>query len=111
MNLDPQNHWLTALLSPRSVALVGASLRPGSIGNNMYKLLADSAYQGTIYLINPHHHSLFEQRCFESIVAVPETPDCVVFAISGTALEQAFNEAIAKGVGAIVIFANTGPGC
>ena len=99
-------HWLSRLLNPTSVALVGASQRAGSIGNKMFSLLCHCGYKGAIYPINPRYDFIDNHRCFASLAALPEVPDLVVFGIAGRSLEQVFDEAIAMGIGGAVIFAN-----
>ena len=46
-------HRLTPLLAPRSMALVGASTRPHSVGNQMVKELLLCGFEGPIYPVNP----------------------------------------------------------
>ena len=47
------NHYLTSLFTPRSVALFGASDRVDSVGGGVFKNLLSSGYKGMIYGINP----------------------------------------------------------
>ncbi len=98
-------HWLSRLLVPRSVAIVGASERPGSLAGSTRQLLLDNGYDGTVYSVNPKYDSLFGQPCYAALDALPEIPDLVVFAISGLALEQSFDQAMVIGVGGAVIYA------
>ena len=56
---------LTPLLEPRSIAVVGASERPGSFGRNLYINLRDSGFRGVLYPVNPNH------RHIETVPAVP----------------------------------------
>jgi acyl-CoA synthetase (NDP forming) len=79
-------HWLQRLLSPQSIAIVGASERNGSLAAITHRQLIDSGYAGVIYPVNP-------------------VPDLVVYAISGLALERSFEQAMALGVGGVVIYA------
>ena len=73
---------LTHLINPRSLALVGASERAGSIGERtLANLLDHSEFAGEIYLVNPKSDTLRGRRCWSSIAALPETPDVVVVAV------------------------------
>jgi len=99
-------HWLSPLLAPRSIAIVGASERPGSLAAGTYQQLIDTGYRGRIYSVNPKYPILYQQPCYSNLKDLPEIPDLVVFGISGLALEKSFDEALALGVGGIVIFAS-----
>lgn len=100
------NHWLTPLLAPKSIAIVGASAREGSLATSTYLQLIDTGYEGTIYFVNPKYEQLFEQPCYDNLSDLPCVPDLVVYAISGLALEESFDQALSLGVGGIVMYAN-----
>ena len=98
-------HRLHRLLSPRSIAIVGASERSTGLGAITHQQLLDSAYQGDIFPINPKYQSVLGQTCYASLDDLPSVPDLVVYAISGLPLEQSFERALALQVGGIVIYA------
>lgn len=52
-------HALTPLLQPRSVALVGASRRRNSVGNDMLRNMEISGFAGDIYPVNPSYDQLY----------------------------------------------------
>ncbi|MEJ2176791.1 MAG: acetate--CoA ligase family protein, partial [Gammaproteobacteria bacterium] len=99
-------HWLDRMLSPKSVAIVGASERDGNLAGATIRQLQDTGYGGKLLLINPNYEALFDLPCYPTLSSLPENPDLVVFAISGLALEQSFNEALSIGVGGIVMYAS-----
>ncbi len=98
-------HRLTRLLAPQSIAIVGASARAGSIAAATQRQLQASAYRGRILPVNPRYDEVFGEPCVGRLLDLPVTPDLVVYAISGLALEQSFDEAIEIGVGGVVIYA------
>ena len=98
-------HWLQRLLSPRSIAIVGASERAGSLAAITHRQLVASGYRGAIYPVNPKYSSLHGQACYSSLADLPQTPDLVIYAISGLALEHSFEQALELRVGGIVIYA------
>lgn len=98
-------HRLSRLLSPQSIAIVGASERPGSLAATTQRQLLDSGYCGLIYAVNPKYEILYDDPCYPGLADLPEAPDLVVYAISGLALESSFNEALEMGVGGILIYA------
>ncbi len=98
-------HWLTPLLSPRSIAIVGASERAGSLAASTQRQLREFGFAGPIYPVNPKYDRLHNDTCYPGLRDLPAAPDLVVYAISGLALERSFDEAIEVGVGGVVIYA------
>src|SRR5210317_2033052 len=98
-------HWLDRLLNPQSIAIVGASARVGSLAASTHRQLSDSGYRGSIYSVNPRYQSLHGQPCYASLNDLPVVPDLVVYAISGLAMEQSFDQAMTLKVGGVVIYA------
>ena len=98
-------HRLSRLLSPQSIAIVGASERAGSLAATTQRQLLDSGYRGRIFAVNPKYEQVFGNPCYAGLKDLPEVPDLVVYAISGLALEQSFGDALELGVGGILIYA------
>ena len=98
-------HWLDRLLNPQTIAIVGASARVGSLAATTHRQLFASGYAGNIYSVNPKYQSLHGQTCYASLNDLPVVPDLVVYAISGLALEQSFDQAMALKVGGVLIYA------
>ena len=105
-NLNTMTHWLTPLLAPKSIAIVGASQRAGSLAATTFQQLRDNGYNGLIFLVNPKYEQVFDQECFPTLKALPATPDLVVFVISGLGMEKSFDEALSLKVGGVVIYAS-----
>ena len=95
---------LSRLLSPRSVAIVGASPTPGALGNSVLANLDRHGFGGDIHLINPGRDEIAGRPCLKSIEALPEGVDAAVLAIPGPAVLDAVRALAVKGVGAAVIF-------
>ncbi|KAA2214048.1 acetate--CoA ligase family protein [Teichococcus oryzae] len=94
---------LLKLLEPGSIAVVGASARPGSFGERTVSNLAQFA--GRLHLVNPRYDRLGERPCHPSIAALPEVPDLVVAATPMEACESVVTDCVAAGVGALVLYA------
>jgi acyl-CoA synthetase (NDP forming) len=90
-------HKLAPLLSPRAVALVGASPRPDSPGNDMLRMLRKSGFKGPAYAINPKYEEVEGYRCFPSLAALPERVEHVVLSVANARIEAALDDAIAHG--------------
>jgi acetyltransferase len=77
---------LSSLLSPRSIAIVGASDDPARPGHETLKALIAMGYQGAVYPINPKYPELLGKPCFPSLDAVPGPVDLVVIAVPAAAV-------------------------
>src|SRR4051794_30315121 len=64
-----------ALLSPRSVALVGASDDAGKTAGRPLKFLRDAGYRGRVYPVNPRRQQVMGERAWPSLAELPEVPD------------------------------------
>ena len=95
---------LTAMLTARSVALVGASPRDGSLGQRMIAELARSRPAPRTYLVNPRHAEIAGRRCYPSLAELPESVDLVLLAVPDPALEEQLTLAARRGDRSAVIF-------
>lgn len=95
---------LSRLLTPRSVAIVGASPTPGALGNAVVRNLDRHGYAGAIHLINPKRDTIDGRPCLKTIADLPEGVDAAVLAIPGPAVLEAVQALAARGVGAAIIF-------
>ena len=97
-------HRLDPLLRPRSVAVVGASERPGSPGNEAIVNLLRGGYRGELFLVNPSRQFVDGIACYSDLEALPKTPEHVVFAVSDQRVEALLEQAISLGVKAATLF-------
>jgi acyl-CoA synthetase (NDP forming) len=102
----PASHRLDPLLRPRSIAIIGASERPGQPGNEILVNLSKGRFPGAIYPVNPGRETVGGIPCHPSIAALPEVPDLAVFTVADRRLEACLDEAITAGVPAGVIFSS-----
>ena len=73
-------HYLTPLLEPASVAIVGASPRPGSVGAVLIENMQRAGYRGALFGVNPKHREVSGISCFGSLREVPQRIDLAVIA-------------------------------
>lgn len=97
------SHRLDPLLRPKSIAIVGASAREGTIGQLALFNLLQGEYPGNLYPVNPGYEELQGVKCFPSLESLPETPELVIFGVGDARLEAALDDAIIAGVKAAVI--------
>ncbi|MEO6408073.1 MAG: bifunctional acetate--CoA ligase family protein/GNAT family N-acetyltransferase [Variovorax sp.] len=69
---------LEQLLEPRSVAVIGASSRPGSVGATVWRNLRAGTFAGPVYGVNPKHASLDGVKLVARVAALPTPPDLAV---------------------------------
>jgi acetyltransferase len=67
-----------ALFKPASVALVGASIKPGSVGLITAQNLLRGGFSGPIWFVNPKYISVADHACYPSIASLPSAPDLAV---------------------------------
>ncbi len=96
-------HRLDPLLRPRSLAVVGASRRAGSVGHTLIRHLIQGGFAGAIYPVNPKYDDIEGLACASTLADLPEPPEQVVLAVADARLEAEFEAAIASGARAITI--------
>lgn len=94
---------LDSLLRPKSIAVIGASRRAGSIGNGMLKHLVGSGFTGPVYPVNPTADSVNSVPAFPSIAALPTVPDMAVIVVPKQLVLGVVRECVATGVRGIVV--------
>ena len=95
---------VTAMLEARSVALVGASARPGSLGARMITEVARSPSRPRTYLVNPRYADIDGTPCLPSLAELPEPVDLALLAVPDSALEAQLGAAARSQARSAVIF-------
>ena len=93
-----------AMLEAKSVALLGASPRPGSLGERMVTEATRSSAQPEIHLVNPRYARMFGRPCLPSIDSIEGPVDLVLLGVPDGALEDQLSRAAARGDRSAVIF-------
>lgn len=101
------------LLSPRSVALIGASREPGTIGHDVLHNLQRAGFNGPVWPVNPLAHHVGSVRAVGSILDIPEEVDLAIVAVPAASVAEVVEECGRKQVYGVVVlsagFAETGP--
>ena len=100
------NHRLKPLLKPESIAILGASQKIGSVGNEVIVNLLRGGFEGLIYPVNPGYDEVLGVACYPALAELPMRPEMVIFAISDRRIEEAVDEVIALGIPACTIFSS-----
>lgn len=103
---------LVPLLRPGSVAVVGASRDPGSVGSTIFRNILRGGFQGAVYPVNPRAKSIEGVQAYPSLASLPESPDLVVLAVPAAKVPALARRALDKGARGLLIltagFAETG---
>ena len=97
---------ISRLLRPKSVAIVGASSTPGSLGGGVLGNLDRFGFKGDVHLINPSRADINGRPCLKTTDDLPYGVDCAVLAIPRSAVIAAVEGCARRGVGGVIIFAS-----
>jgi acetyltransferase len=102
---------LKRLFAPRSVALIGASTREGSVGAVVAANLLRSGFRGPVWPVNPKHREIAGVRAFRDVGDLPEAPELAVICTPPDAVPEIIGRLGARGTRtAVVITAGFGEG-
>lgn len=94
---------LEALFRPRSVAVIGTSARPRTIGREILRNLVEDEFRGVVFPVNPRHAVVQSMKCYPSVESVPDDVDLAVVVVPAPAVPEVARQCAAKGVGALVV--------
>lgn len=104
---------LKGLLAPRSIAVIGASRRPGSIGNKVFHNLLYQEFSGIVYPVNPNAAAVASVKAYPSVLDIPDEVDKAVIIVPAALVLEAVELCGRKGVKGIVVissgFGESGP--
>jgi acyl-CoA synthetase (NDP forming) len=104
---------LRPFFHPRTVAVIGASRKAGSIGSRLVQTILRGGYRGTIYPVNPHEEAVEGIRAYHDVREVPGEVDLAIIATPRDAVLGVIDDCIARHVPAILVitagFAELGP--
>ena len=69
---------LRQLFAPKSVAVIGATDRPGSVGATMLRNLREGGFKGPVYPVNPKYDSIGGQQAWPDVASLPAVPDLAI---------------------------------
>ena len=93
---------LDALFSPTSIAVFGASKRPGSVGATVWRNLS-ADYTGHLYPVNPKHASLDGVKCYARATTLPEAPELAVICTPVATVAPLIAQLGARGTRAAIV--------
>jgi acetyl coenzyme A synthetase (ADP forming)-like protein len=94
---------VTSVLAPASVAVVGASRRPGTVGRALLHNVVAAGFSGTVYAVNEHGGQIESLDAYRSVSELPEPVDLAVIVVPADRVLDAVGECSALGVRALVV--------
>lgn len=91
------------LLSPATVAVVGAGRRPGSIGHEVLRRLVAGEFNGAVYPVNPNATHVHGIRAYPTVSAIPDEVDLAVIAVPLDQIDATVADCAQKRVEALVV--------
>ncbi|BAY11710.1 bifunctional acetate--CoA ligase family protein/GNAT family N-acetyltransferase [Calothrix sp. NIES-2098] len=101
--LRTERQPLSSIFAPETVAVIGASDSPGSVGRTLLWNLISNPFGGTVFPVNPKHHSVMGIKSYANIAEVPDGVDLAVIATPAPTVPGIVRECVAAGVKSAVI--------
>ncbi|BDF72249.1 acetyl-CoA synthetase [Oscillospiraceae bacterium] len=97
---------LTPMLAPKSVALIGASNKEGSLGHDLVRMISKGAYAGEVYPINPKYDEICGIKCYPDLPSIGHPVDLAVLCVNAKRVEQQAQLCIDAGAKSLFVTAN-----
>src|SRR5215467_14904531 len=101
--LRSEPHPLDAIFVPHSVAVIGATDRPGSVGRAVLWSLVSSPFGGTVYPVSDKRASVLGIKAYRTVDDIPERVDLAVIVTPADTVPGVIGECIAAGVGGAIV--------
>ena len=97
---------IDTIFNPASIAIVGATNRPNSVGQAVMRNLIQGEFQGVLYPVHPRLKSIYGVKAYPTLTAIPDAIDLAVIIVKPEVVPDLLEEAKGKGVtGAVIITA------
>ncbi len=94
---------LDGIFKPRSIAVIGASTKKGTIGREILHNLIDSEFNGKVFPVNPKAHVIHSIKCYSTILDVPDAVDLAIIIVPRDHVAPALEQCGEKGVKGVVV--------
>ena len=102
-NSSTQRYGLDAMFSPASVAVIGATSRPSSVGRTVFENLLQGSFHGKIYAVNSAHPEVLGIKTYSSIRHLPEPVDLAIVATPAATVAPIIGECVDAGAKSAVV--------
>ncbi len=97
---------LQPLLSPRSVAIIGAARNQGTIGNLLMRCILQSGFSGIVYPVNPNTEAVLSVKSYPSVLDIAGPVDLAIIAVPAVAVNKVADQCGKKGVKALIVISD-----
>jgi acetyl coenzyme A synthetase (ADP forming)-like protein len=94
---------IAPLMAPKTIAVIGASRRAGTMGHQIFHNLIAYGYSGAVYPVNPHATSIAAVRAYPSVAAIPDPVDLAIIVVPKEHVLDVAAECGAAGVQGIIV--------
>ncbi|MGB8699786.1 MAG: CoA-binding protein, partial [Thermosynechococcaceae cyanobacterium] len=101
--LRSERQTLKSFFEPQSIAVIGASESPGSVGKTLLRNLIQNPFGGTVFPVNPKRNSVMGVKAYPSIADIPDAVDLAVIATPAATVPSLVRECVATGVKSAII--------
>ena len=99
----PARSSLKTFFKPRSVALIGATEKAGSVGRTILSNLIASPFGGTVYPVNPNRPSILGVQCHPNVASIPEQVELAVIVTPAPSIPAIIGECGEAGIPTAVV--------
>lgn len=94
---------LNTLFAPKSVAVIGATDKPASVGRTLLWNLISNPFGGTVYAINPNRHSVLGIKAYPNLAAIDERVELAIIVTPAKSVPGIVDECVAAGVSSAIV--------
>jgi acetate---CoA ligase (ADP-forming) len=97
---------LQTLLSPKSIAILGASSDFGKVNGRTLRYLLEKGYAGRIYPVNPKYERIGDLTCYPDVASLPSAPDLAIVAVPARMVASSLRELGLRGTRSAIVFSS-----
>ena len=101
LNYPPDS--LDAIFRPKSIAVIGATPRPGTIGRQIMHNLITYEFNGKIFPVNPKHSVIHSIKCYPTVLDIPDPVSMAFVIVPRDVILDTIDECAAKGIRGVVV--------
>jgi len=101
-----EQHYLTSLFEPKSVAVIGASDKEHSVGGIIFKNILTSGYKGRLYAINPKHDAIQGEPAYKSIEEIGARVELAIIAVRAQSVPLLIEQCGRSGVRNVIVISS-----
>lgn len=103
---ESRSEGLEELFEPKSLAVIGASNRPGSVGMGLFRNVLQAGYRGVAYPVNPSWSSVSGVHCYPDIAHLPQTPDLGIVIVPARDVNSVVKELGNAGARGVIVISS-----